>query len=73
MKTVTVELLQKSALLQLKKMEQDDLIKLIEKSKAVKKFKAKLKDELKDGLQLVELHQKGKVKLKTLESLLNED
>lgn len=41
-------------------------------NEANEKFKKKLEKQLKKGLEQVKLHQEGKIKLKSLEDLINE-
>jgi hypothetical protein len=46
--------------------------KAVAKKTSNEKFKKKLKKQLEEGLKMVKLHQEGKIKLKSLDELINE-
>ena len=71
MKTITIEIKKKSAEDFLNVLEKQKSIRIIDNSPKTK-FKRRIKKNLEDGLRLVKLHQQGKVKLKSLDELINE-
>jgi hypothetical protein len=71
MKTITIEIKKKSAEDFLNVLEKQKSIRIIDNSEKAK-FKRRIKTNLEDGLRLVKLHQQGKVKLKSLDELINE-
>lgn len=69
--TITIELINKKAYKILQDLQDVKLIKLVDdhdKKRTVEKFRKKLKDAFKD----IDLHQKGKLQLKSLDELLDE-
>jgi hypothetical protein len=71
MKTLTIEIRKKSAEDFLHVMEKQKSIRIIDNSPKAK-LKRRIQTNIEEGLRLVKLHQKGKVKLKTLDELINE-
>ena len=71
MKTITIEIKKKSAEDFLHVLEKQNSIRIIDNSPNAK-FKRRIKKNIEEGLNLVKLHQAGKVKLKSLDELINE-
>ena len=69
--TITIELINKKAYKILQDLQEAKLIKLVEepgKKKTIEKFRKKFIAAFKD----IELHEKGKLNLKSLDQLLDE-
>ena len=71
MKTITIEIKKKSAEDFLHVLEKQNSIRIIDNSPNAK-FKRRIKKNIEEGLRLVNLHQQGKIKLKSARQLLNE-
>ena len=71
MKTITIEIKKKSA---------EDFLNVLEKQKSIRiidntpkgKLLRRIKRDLEEGFRLMKLEEQGKIKLKTLDELINE-
>lgn len=71
MKTITIEIRKKSAEDFLHVLEKQNSIRIIDNSPTAK-LKRRIKNDLEEGFRLIKLHEQGKVKLKTLNELIDE-
>ena len=71
MKTITIQIKKKSAEDFLHVLEKQNSIRIVDNSTKTK-LKRRIKKDLEEGFRLIKLHEKGKVKLKTLDELINE-
>lgn len=73
MKTLTIKVKSKAAENILLSLEDLHLLKIEkEKPKATEKFKRKIKKQLEEGFREIKLHEEGKIKMKSLDELINE-
>jgi hypothetical protein len=71
METITVQIRKKAGKNILLDLEKKNIIKIVSEVNK-EKLKRRVKKDLEEGLKLVELHQAGKIKLKSAREFLNE-